>query len=201
VIFAKAPVPGKAKTRLIPALGQEGAARLAREMLEQTVSEAVATGLEVELCATPAPSDAEWEPFLPAVEATDQGEGDLGERLSRAAARVIGTGENILLIGTDCPDLGRERLEAAAGALSDCDAVLYPARDGGYALLGLRCFDPSIFSGIAWSTATVAAETVARVEALGWMLHLGETLRDIDEPEDLAHLPSFPRKRESSFSS
>jgi rSAM/selenodomain-associated transferase 1 len=201
VIFAKAPVARKAKTRLIPALGEEGAARLAREMLADTVREAVATGLEVELCATPAPSDAEWEPFLPRIATSDQGEGDLGERLTRAAARVIGAGENILLIGTDCPGLGREGLRAAADALSNSDAVLHPAQDGGYVLLGLRRFEPSIFSEIAWSTASVAAQTIARIEALGWSLSMRETLQDIDEPEDLTHIPSFPRKRESSFSS
>jgi rSAM/selenodomain-associated transferase 1 len=190
VIFAKAPVAGKAKTRLIPALGEEGAARLAREMLANTVSEALATGFRVELCATPAPYHDEWKPFLPDLQAADQGEGDLGERLSRAAARVIGEGENILLIGTDCPELRRERLAATAEALHRCDAVLHPAEDGGYVLLGLRRFDPSIFTGIAWSTPSVAAETVARIEALGWSLHIGETLRDVDEPEDLPHLSS-----------
>jgi rSAM/selenodomain-associated transferase 1 len=190
VIFAKAPVAGKVKTRLIPALGEEGAARLAREMLEQTASEAAATGLGVELCATPAPAHSEWKPFLPDISATDQGEGDLGERLARAAARVIGAGENVLLIGADCPELGRERLRTAAEALERSDAVLYPVEDGGYALLGLRRFDPSIFSGIAWSTASVAAETTARIKALGWSLHIGKTLRDVDEPEDLPHLPS-----------
>jgi rSAM/selenodomain-associated transferase 1 len=192
VIFAKAPVAGKAKTRLIPALGEEGAARLAQEMLSDTVREAVASGLEVELCATPAPSSSEWKPFLPEISSTDQREGDLGERLARAAARVIEAGENVLLIGTDCPGLGRERLLAAAEALERCDAVLHAVEDGGYALLALRRFDPGIFSGIAWSTSAVAAHTIARIEALGWSLHLGETLRDVDDPEDLTHLPSFP---------
>jgi rSAM/selenodomain-associated transferase 1 len=190
VIFAKAPVAGKAKTRLIPALGAKGAAELARVMLERTVNEAVATGLAVELCATPAPSAAEWKRFLPDIAATDQGDGDLGERLARAAARTIEAGENILLIGTDCPELNREGLKAAGQALSERDAVLYPTEDGGYALLGLRRFDESIFSGIAWSTASVAAETKARIEALDWSLHVEETLHDIDEPEDLPHLSS-----------
>jgi rSAM/selenodomain-associated transferase 1 len=201
VIFAKAPVAGKAKTRLIPALGERGAAKLAEEMLQATVDEAVASGLEVELCATPHPGDPEWAPFLPDMAATDQGEGDLGERLARAAERVIGAGDNVLLIGTDCPALDGERLKAAAEALSCYDTIVHPAQDGGYVLLGLRRFDASIFRGISWSTASVAAETMARVEALGWSMQVAETLADIDEPEDLAHLPSFPRKRDSSFSS
>lgn len=176
VIFAKQPVAGKVKTRLIPALGAEGAARLASEMLEQTVTEALATGLEVELRGDPDP--AKW--FEGDVALAAQGEGDLGERLARASARPP-----LLLIGTDCPDLDRHRLRAAAGSLETHDAVLHPAADGGYVLLGLRRFDPSIFAGIAWSTASVAAETIARIAALGWSLDVRETLADVDEPADL----------------
>jgi uncharacterized protein len=188
VIFAKAPVPGSAKTRLIPALGEIGAARLAHKMLLATIAEAEAARLAIpELCATPHPYDPEWQPFLPKSEIryTDQGEGDLGERLARAARRVILLGERILLIGTDCPALDRHRLRAAAEALLSHDAAIHPTLDGGYALLGLRHFDPSLFSGIGWSGPDVAADTIARIEALGWSLCVGETLRDIDEPEDL----------------
>ena len=190
VIFAKAPVAGKAKTRLIPALGAAGAARLAERMLLDTVAEAEASGLAAELCTSPAATDREWLPFLVAssLPMTEQGEGDLGARLARAAERVLAEGQKVLLIGTDCPELGRDRLRAAAAALNSHDAVIHPAVDGGYALLGLSRFDSSIFSGIAWSTASVAADTIARIEALGWSLHVGDTLRDVDEPEDLAQL-------------
>jgi len=187
VIFAKAPVPGKVKTRLVPALGAEGAAALAREMLERTVEEALATGLAVELCGEP--DAAEWHEARPGLALTAQGQGDLGERLAEAAGRALGGGA-VLLVGADCPELGEGRLRAAAQALEDHDAVLHPAMDGGYVLLGLRRFDPSLFEGIAWSTAAVAAQTVARIEALGWSLHMGETLRDVDEPGDLATSPS-----------
>jgi hypothetical protein len=189
VIFAKAPVPGQAKTRLAPALGEIGAARLARRMLDRTVAEAEAAGLAIpELCATPHPFDEAWQPFLPAsqIRYTDQGGGDLGDRLARAAKRVTLTGENILLIGTDCPALDHDRLRAAAAALGSHDAAIFPTEDGGYALLGLRRFDPSLFADIAWSGPTVAADTVARVRALGWSLWTGDTLRDVDEPDDLA---------------
>jgi rSAM/selenodomain-associated transferase 1 len=181
VIFAKAPVPGRVKTRLIPALGEEGAARLASEMLERTVAEALATGLEVELCGDPAP--AGWYRGPPVALAA-QGEGELGERLARAAARATG---GILLIGTDCPDLDRGRLRSAATALESYDSVLHPAEDGGYVLLGLRRCDPSVFEAIAWSSDAVAGQTIARIETLGWSLELRETLRDIDEPADLRH--------------
>ena len=185
VIFAKAPVPGRVKTRLIPELGAEGAARLAREMLAGTIGEALATGLGVELCGEP--DAAEWhEPRL-GLSLTAQGEGDLGQRLAWAAARVLGE-EPVLLIGSDCPELDRTRLGAAAEALKRHDAVLHPAQDGGYALLGLRRFDASLFDGIAWSTPTVTEQTLDRIGALGWSLHLGETLRDVDEPGDLALL-------------
>ena len=189
VIFAKAPVPGNVKTRLVPALGEIGAARLAHQMLLATIAEAENAHLSIpELCTTPHPYDSDWKPFLPKAEIryTDQGEGDLGERLARAAKRMIQLGENILLIGTDCPALDRHRLRAAAEALLTHDAVIHPTLDGGYALLGLRRFEPSLFSGIGWSGPDVAADTIARIEALGWSLHVGDTLRDIDEPEDLA---------------
>lgn len=182
VIFAKEPSAGRVKTRLIPALGAEGAARLAREMLARTLEEASASGLRVELCGEPDAADWSDAPVL----RTAQGEGDLGERLARAAKRVIGEGEDVLLIGADCPALDRERLRAAAAALEEHDAAIHPAEDGGYVLLGLRCYDPSLFRGIAWSTAGVAAATIARIEALAWSCFVGETLADVDEPADLA---------------
>jgi rSAM/selenodomain-associated transferase 1 len=185
VVFAKAPVAGRVKTRLIPALGAEGAARLAARMLAATVGEALATGLAVELCGEP--DSAQWHEARPGLALTPQGEGGLGERLARAAERVL-AGDGILLIGADCPELDRGRLRAAADALQTHDAVLHPAQDGGYALLGLRRFDRSIFEGIGWSTPAVAAQTIAGIEALGWSLYVGETLRDIDEPGDLPHL-------------
>ncbi|HEX9946483.1 MAG TPA: TIGR04282 family arsenosugar biosynthesis glycosyltransferase [Allosphingosinicella sp.] len=184
VVFAKAPVAGRVKTRLIPALGAEGAAELAREMLARTMEEALATGLPVELCGEPDP--ARWHSTRPGLALTAQGAGGLGERLARAAERVLG-GEAVLLIGADCPELDRERLRAAAAALVDHDALIHPAHDGGYALLGLTRFDRSIFEDIDWSTERVAAQTMAKIEALGWSLHVGETLRDIDEPKDLRH--------------
>ncbi len=187
VIFAKAPVPGRVKTRLIPMLGEEGAARLAQQMLADTVAHACAAGLAPpELCATPHPGDPDWAGHLPAgVRLSDQGPGDLGQRLAAAAKRVIDDGERILLIGTDCPALDGERLGAAAARLESHDAIVHPARDGGYVLLGLSRADPSLFNDIAWSSDTVAVTTVARITALGWSLFVGDTLRDIDEPADL----------------
>ena len=187
LIFAKAPVTGKVKTRLVPALGAEGAAALAAQMLHRTAGEAAAAAIgPVELCADPDPGHPDWRGQIPpGLDLSAQGEGDLGERLAQAARRAIERGECVLLIGTDCPDLDRVRLADAAAALGRHDAIIHPTRDGGYALLGLSRFDHSLFEGIAWSTASVAAETVGRIEALGWSLHVGETLHDVDEPADL----------------
>lgn len=188
VIFAKAPLPGRTKTRLIPALGAEGAAALARTMLEDTIREALAAALgPVELCTCPPPDHADWQEHAPdgRVQCTAQGEGDLGARMARAAERVIAAEGAILLIGTDCPELDRHRLRAAARQLESHDAVLHPAHDGGYPLIGLKRFDRSLFHDIAWGGATVAATTIQRIAGLGWSLWQGETLRDIDEPADL----------------
>ena len=186
VIFAKAPVPGSVKTRLIPLLGEAGAARLAQRMLADTVENALAAGLATpELCATPHPDDSAWLGHLPAgVRLSDQGPGDLGQRLAAAAKRVIDCDERILLIGTDCPELDGKRLGEAAFRLESHDAMIHPARDGGYVLLGLARTDPSLFEDIAWSTNTVAATTIARIEALGWSLFVGDVLSDIDDPVD-----------------
>lgn len=192
VIFAKAPVAGLAKTRLIPALGAQGAARLAAALLEHAVAQALASGVgPVELCVTPAPADPLWSGLAPQATLTwsDQGNGDLGARMARAAQRTLEAGEPVLLMGTDCPDLTAGRIRAAAASLIAADASLVPAFDGGYVLLGLNHFDTSLFAGIAWSTASVAQVTRARVEQLGWSLQTLPALHDIDDPADLRWLP------------
>lgn len=185
VIFGKAPVAGKVKTRLIPALGAEGAAALAAQMLERTIAAARETVLAVELCGDPDPTL--WYAGAP-VSLTFQGAGDLGERLARAAERALSSVEPVILIGADCPDLTSTHLEEAAERLERYDAVIHPTFDGGYALLGLRRFDRSVFSGIDWSTDRVADQTLERLAALGWSIAAGERLRDVDEPADLEAL-------------
>lgn len=192
VIFAKAPQPGLAKSRLIPVLGSDGAAALARRFLAQTLDVALAASVgKVELCVTPAMTDPIWQSLgIPAaVQLTDQGEGDLGERMARASRRVTGSGEAVLLIGTDCPELGARELQVAAKSLQQCDATLFPTADGGYALLGVNQFHPSLFSDIAWSTETVFFETLGRLGNLGWSVHSHPRLHDIDVPADLEWLP------------
>ncbi len=192
LIFAKAPVPGRVKTRLIPALGAEGAARLARCMLAHTLAQARMAGLgPVELCASPGLDHPDWAGCsLPAgVVGSDQGEGDLGERMSRAIRRRLPGDERLLLIGTDCPALGCQHLREAAAALDGNDATLYPTADGGFQLLGLHRFQHELFLGIPWSTPAVASLILARIRSSGWSVTVGQTLHDIDLPADLTQLP------------
>lgn len=194
VVFAKAPQPGRAKTRLIPALGAEGAAALASCLLDHALTQALASSIgPVELCMSPAPSDAAWDKIvLPgAVLRTDQGEGDLGERMARAVHRVTADhGQPVLLMGSDCPGLSSSIIHETARQLQTHDAVLLPVADGGYVLIGLKSPCPALFDQMAWSTNTVAAETLSRMAALGMKVWLGPLLHDIDEPADLAHLPA-----------
>jgi rSAM/selenodomain-associated transferase 1 len=192
IVFAKAPLPGLAKTRLIPALGTEGAAALAARMLRHTLAQAVAAGLgPVELCATP---DA-GHPLLRAAAASCgatlavQGTGDLGDRMHRALARHLAEPGRALLIGTDAPALDATVLRQAAQALADHDAVFVPALDGGYALVGLRRADARCFAGMTWSHARVMADARDRLRAAGLRWAELAPVADIDEPADLLHLP------------
>lgn len=192
IVFAKAPVPGAAKTRLVPALGPAGAAALAARMLRHALAQAVAAGVgPVELCAAP---DGSHPALQDAAAGADvalaaQGEGDLGQRMHRAFERHLRAHAGALLIGTDAPALDANVLRHAARALHDHDAVFVPALDGGYALIGLRRADPCCFDGMHWSHAQVMADTRDRLRAAG--LHWAElpSLADIDEPADLVHLP------------
>ena len=193
VVIAKAPIAGFCKTRLIPALGEQGATQLAQRMLVRTVASALAAGLgTVELCVTPGRQAFDWQGLgLPdGLAWSEQGEGDLGARMGRAAQRVTAGGEAVLLIGTDCPALDSSRLQSAAAALNNHEVALVPTADVGYALLGLTRFAPALFDAMPWSTDAVAAETRRRVAALDWRLCSLPTLHDIDGPQDLPWLPA-----------
>ncbi len=192
IILAKAPLAGFAKTRLIPAIGAEAAARLASLMLQHAITEALAAGIgRVELCTTPAFSDAAWQnrSWPASLMLSDQGTGDLGERLLRASQRAHAEGDAVLLMGTDCPALDAIELQHVADELLHKDAVIIPTADGGYALLGFKNFHPSLFQGISWSTSTVARDTLRRIKALSWTLGQRPVLHDIDEADDLQWLP------------
>jgi hypothetical protein len=193
IVFAKAPRAGFAKTRLIAALGAEGAASLAERLLQTALEHALGANVgPVELCVTP----DRWHPvFISAAQSgsvtlADQGDGDLGERMARAFDRVLSRHDRALLIGTDAPLLDARYLRAAAAALHDSDAVFGPAVDGGYVLVGLHRPAPGLFAGMRWSHHLVMAHTRQRLGALD--LHHVELplLHDVDEPADLTHVPA-----------
>lgn len=180
IVFAKAPVPGAAKTRLAPALGEVGAARLHARLILQAVRTARAAGCgEVQLHGTRRHS---FFRRLPVAFHLQRGR-DLGERMYHALSRNPGA----ILIGTDCPALSVSDLRRAARWLSSgYDAVLAPAEDGGYALIGLRRARNEFFQGVAWGTSRVYAQTVERLAQHRW-----RALRkvwDVDRPEDLPRL-------------
>ena len=188
-VLAKAPIAGLAKTRLIPALGPPGAARLQRQLTRSAVRVAQAAGLgPVTLWAAPT---AEHRFFRAMVRTTGvacltQPSGDLGQRMHTAFQRHCAQGP-LLLTGTDSPPLQPDHLHRAARALLEGDdAVFFPAADGGYVLVGLRQPQAALFDGIAWSTPTVMAETRRLAQALGLRVREFETLWDVDTPADLA---------------
>jgi rSAM/selenodomain-associated transferase 1 len=188
-VLAKAPMPGLAKTRLMPALGPWGAARLQRQMTRTAVQTALDARLgAVTLWCAPHAQ----HPFFRALERTAgvaclvQASGDLGSRMHTAFRLHCERGP-LLLIGTDCPPLTPDHLRQAARALmSGDDAVFCPAEDGGYVLVGLRRPQAALFSSMVWSTDTVMARTRERASAAGLRLRELETLWDVDVPGDLA---------------
>ena len=192
VIFAKSPVAGFAKTRLIPALGAAGAAKLAERLLVHCIAQAMEGGFDhLELCVTPDTAHPAFRRLCSQHGAalTLQGEGDLGMRMHRALDRLLLQHARVLLIGTDAPSLDAARLRLAACALEGHDAVFVPALDGGYALIGLRQPAPSLLLDMTWSTAEVMAQTRARARAAGLRWTELEPVADVDEPADLVHLP------------
>jgi uncharacterized protein len=192
IVMSKAPVAGFAKTRLIPALGPEGAARLAACFLRETLLQALAADLgDVQLCGAP---DAHHPAFAAptlglTIGRSAQGEGHLGERMARALAQPLALGQHVVLVGTDAPALNAAYLRLASQALAQADAVFGPAADGGYALVGLRRPLPQLFDGIPWSTDQVMALTRERLTACGASWHELPVLYDVDEPQDLVHVP------------
>jgi rSAM/selenodomain-associated transferase 1 len=194
IVFAKAPEAGLAKTRLIPALGAEGAAKLAERLLHHTLKQVLTmTATNRELCVTPTLHHPAFEGVRKTsadrLQITLQGDGDLGERMHRALSRALTAHSKALLIGTDAPSLDTQRLEAACLALDRHEAVFVPALDGGYALVGLRRPAPALFDHMTWSTPRVMQDTRDRARAIGLTWVEMHPVADIDEPADLAHLP------------
>lgn len=188
-ILAKTPAPGAVKTRLIPALGAEGAAALQARLVERTVEIACAAAIgPMTLWVTPAPPHAYFTalasrfPLGLAV----QPDGDLGARMLAACQAAGGPA---IVIGTDCPALTPSHLHEAADALrAGSDVVVIPAEDGGYVLIGSRQPQPPLFDGMTWGVERVMAETRRRVAQHGLRSRELPPLWDVDRPKDLARL-------------
>ncbi len=196
ILFARFPVAGQAKTRLIPALGPEGAARLHRRLAEHAagVAQAAMTGRQsVTICFTGA-ARREFQAWLgDNLRYLPQPAGDLGARMHHAFTDAFANGAaRALVVGTDVPEVSPDLLRRAIGALDDHDGVLGPAADGGYCLIGLKSPHPELFEDVDWGTERVAEQTRAAARRLG--LNLGELpeLHDVDRPEDLPPLRDKP---------
>ena len=189
LIMARAPVPGACKTRLIPALGAEGAAALQRRLLRHALSAAAGVpGAALTLHAHPDtdhPLLREWAVEFGARLRPQQGD-DLGERMAHALAAALTEGGPAVLIGCDSPGYTADYLEAAFAALeAGHSMVLGPAVDGGYVLIGLNRVEPSLFRDIPWGGERVAVLTRERAAAAGLRPFELAPLADIDHPEDI----------------
>jgi uncharacterized protein len=196
ILFAKAPVPGQVKTRLIPYLGAEHACALHVHLVRRAIETAKFSRIKhIELWCAP---DAD-HPFFMAcrdcygVSLHRQQGIDLGSRMAGALSKVLERARSALLIGSDCPALTAEYLDAAARALSEgYDAVLGPAADGGYVLIGLKRIAPELFTGIPWGTVQVGDMTRNRMKALALRCWELPVRPDVDRPADLAGLGFGP---------
>lgn len=201
-VLAKAPVPGLAKTRLIPALGAAGAARAQRGFALQTLAtaRAAATGPVALWCAP----DVRHRFFAAlrtrhGVACEPQPGGDLGVRMGTVVRRHFASTSSmpLLIVGTDCPVLTPAHLQQAADVLQNNDAVLIPAEDGGYVLIGLSRPLPPVFEGIAWSTPQVLMQTRERLLAAGASWQELPMLWDVDEPVDWVRWQRLRAKEKS----
>jgi uncharacterized protein len=186
ILFARYPRSGACKTRLIPALGPEGAANLHRHLTERTVRVLCASGLPVTVAFTgeDASRFAEW--LGPDVALVEQVDGGLTERLLACLDPAP-----VIFFGADTPDLAPHHVEAAIAALERHDVVIGPAEDGGYYLIGMRTALPELLSDMPWSTEQVLPETLTRLDRSGIAPVMLEMLADCDRPEDLARWPGL----------
>jgi rSAM/selenodomain-associated transferase 1 len=193
IIFARAPLPGHTKTRLIPSLGPDGAAELYRCFLLDTLAQAARAPAQP-IIAAAAVDDAPALRALAAeagldAEVTIQSGADLGARMRRAFQDAFARGHpRAVIIGSDSPSLPPARVAEALAQSAARDLVLGPSFDGGYYLIGLHADQPRLFEGVAWSQPTVLLETLRRARELGLSISLLDPWYDVDTPEDLARL-------------
>jgi rSAM/selenodomain-associated transferase 1 len=192
IVFARAPEPGRVKTRLVPLLGKKGAARLHARLVERTLRTGTASGFDaIYLYCSPRIRNGFFRKMNTrfGVRLCSLGHGNLGDRMYHAFKRALRGHAFVVLIGSDCPALRPADLRAAARALREgADAVLAPAEDGGYPLIGLRRVNRRLFDGIAWGSPRVLAQTRRRLEALRWRWQELRTVWDVDRPEDVLRL-------------
>lgn len=203
IVFAKSPKAGLAKTRLIPALGADGAAALAKRLFEHTMEMVSPLSLRadtaLELCVAGAQDDDFFKPWLEQQtrsaqwQLTHQKGHDLGHRMQTALESALQHASCAILIGTDAPSLDHEVIEAAFAALASNGAVFAPAFDGGYTLIGLRAPVHELFHDIEWGSARVMQTSRDRLRAAKKTWHELPPMHDIDEPSDLIHLPPHLR--------
>jgi uncharacterized protein len=195
IIFTRYPEAGKTKTRLIPALGADGAANLQRQMTEHTISQVKELhnnspiSWEVRFAGGNLQQMQDW--LGSSLVYQSQGEGDLGTRMWRSLLNAFEyNAERVVIIGTDCPGLNSQILAEAFAKLDANDLLLGPAIDGGYYLIGLRCPVGELFANIDWGTSQVLQQTVDIAKKLNVSFAYLPTLADIDRPEDLQLIPT-----------
>jgi hypothetical protein len=192
LVFTRAPRAGQVKTRLIPQLGSQGAADFHARLIRHCLQTVTRAGLcPVELWCAPSSHD----PFFQAcrerygVVLHEQAQGDLGERMHKALASSLAQAEAVILIGTDIPSIEPADLDAAFQALQQGkDAVVGPAHDGGYYLIGLKQPHRQLFEAINWGTSTVFQATLARLQQFDMDWLCLRELADVDTPEDYRRL-------------
>lgn len=195
ILFARYPVAGRVKTRLIPALGAEGAAALHRRLVLRTLrsaqAAASAANLDLQIFFDGGSTAAMSHWLGDRWACRPQPAGDLGQRMAFAFEESFRAGSMAtVIIGSDCPALTSDHLVAAFNALSRSPAVFGPATDGGYYLVGLSHPIPELFRGPAWGSETVLADSLRILQGLGLKPALLDRLDDLDRPEDL---PSWRR--------
>ncbi len=188
-VFVKPPLAGKVKTRLIPAVGAEGAAALAEAFFRDTWNSAESLSWAVPIVVSTDSLGPEVLP-RPDIQVWLQGGGDLGARIERILRRALRQAPMAMALGADSPGIPASLLERAHEALQSADAVLGPCEDGGFYLLGVRECPPGLLAGIPWSQSTTFARTLDRLTERGLKASVLDPWYDIDRPEDLEHLVS-----------
>jgi len=187
VVFAKQPLAGKVKTRLTPPLTPAQAAELYAVSLQESVVRLQHPEWRQVICYA-----GERDYFVrrfPGVPLLPQAAGDLGMRLQAAAADLQATGgTRVILIGSDSPDLPVATVQKGFAALASADLTLAPAVDGGYVLIGTRCYLPELFRDIPWSTGKVLRRTLERAAALGLAVSELPGWEDLDDVASLQRL-------------